>query len=214
MRSTDWLSCQFATGRTLMPNHCDADMSITGPAEALGERFVQAANRLPTLFDLDDMAVAILALLDDAESAGEEPIDGLEAQLALVEEALAHKVENYVSVIRQLEHLAGARKAEADRLRKRAATSEGAADWLKARLKAHMELTGQQRIETTRFTVALHKNPPRVDVLEAMMVPEEFKKTVISTSVDKRAVLDHFKRTGEEPSGVAIVRNETHVRFL
>jgi hypothetical protein len=51
-------------------------------------------------------------------------------------------------------------------------------------------------------------NPPAVQVLEEMLVPKEFIKTVVSTAVDKRAILDHLKSTGEVVDGVAITRGQ------
>ena len=170
--------------------------------------FMNTAQRLPTIFDLGDMEMAILALIEDAEARGEEPEDGLDTQLAQVTTALAAKTEGYVSVIRQLQHLRDARKAEADRLRARAATADRAADWLLNRLKVHLQSTGQERIETARFTIALRQNPPKVEVLEDMLVPPEYKRTVVTTTVDKTAIKDHWKKTGEVVPGVEVTRGE------
>lgn len=173
--------------------------------------FVQAASRLPSIFDLDDAMVAVLALIDDAESSGEEPVDGLETRRQEIETALAAKTENYYGLIRHLEVMRDARKAEADRLRSRAATADRAVDWLKDRMKQHMEVTGQQRIEMPRGTFSLRQSPPRVEVLEEQMVPGQFKRTVITTTIDKRAILEYVK-SGLVPDGVEIVRS-THVRL-
>ena len=65
---------------------------------------------------------------------------------------------------------------------------------------------GSERIETARFTLAVRTNPPSVTVLEEMLVPADYIRTVTTTSVDKRAVLDAFKRTGEIPEGIDISR--------
>lgn len=170
-------------------------------------QFVQTANRLPTLFDLSDQEVAILALIEDAESADEEPIDGLENQLALVEAALANKVEGYVSIIRTLQSLRDERKRQADRLRRRAQTADRAAEWLLARLKTYLEGTPQQRVETGLWSVSLRANPPRVEILEPMMVPARFKEIRTEEHIDKRAILAEVKATGEIPSGCEVVRD-------
>jgi hypothetical protein len=43
-------------------------------------------------------------------------------------------------------------------------------------------------------------------VLEELLVPDEYVRTVTTTSVDKRAILDAYKATGEIVSGVEITR--------
>jgi ABC-type transporter Mla subunit MlaD len=172
--------------------------------------FVVAAQRLPTLFDLEDTAYQLLALLE----ATDDPVDLAEAvaeakaQLALVDQMLMEKTESYVSVIRSLEAMADARKAEADRLRDRAKTAERHADWLRARLLTHMQATGRERIETSRFTLTIRQNPPSVVVVDAAAVPHEFERTKIEIQTDRRAILEHFKTTGEIVPGVSITRGE------
>jgi hypothetical protein len=52
----------------------------------------------------------------------------------------------------------------------------------------------------------LRSNPPAVQVLEELLVPDDYKRVVTTTSVDKRAVLDAYKTTGEIVPGVEIVR--------
>jgi hypothetical protein len=39
-------------------------------------------------------------------------------------------------------------------------------------------------------------------------LPAEFKKTVVTTTVDKRAILESVKSTGVVPDGVEIVRGK------
>jgi hypothetical protein len=137
---------------------------------------------------------------DDAAAIG--------AQIALVDQMLMEKTESYVSVIRSLESMAAARKAESDRLKDRAKTAEAHAEWLKARLLTHLKVAGRDRVEMARFTLTVRQNPLHVEVLEAMLVPPEYQKTVITTSVDKRAILDTYKRNGEMVPGVEIGRTE------
>jgi hypothetical protein len=170
------------------------------------------AQRLPTLFDLEDTAYQLLALLeatdDPAELADVEAVAEVKAQLALIDQLMLQKQESYVSVIRSLEAMAEARKAEADRLRDRAKTAERHADWLRARLLTHMQATGRERIETSRFTLTIRQNPPSVTVLDASAVPHEFERTKIEIQTDRRAILEHFKTTGEIVAGVLITRGE------
>src|SRR5207237_4016291 len=110
----------------------------------------------------------------------EEGSDGetIESRLATLETQLATKLESYCSVIREAEVLRDRRKAEADRLASRAATLDRGVQFLKARLLQHMKLLGQSRVEMSRFTLTIRVNPPRVDVLEPMLVPGEFQRMI------------------------------------
>lgn len=178
-------------------------------AEAASADFMAAANRLPQLFSLTDGTVELLDILQavqDAE-AGETGSD-LAERLDNVETFLTTKIEACAVVVRELESLAGYRKQEADRLRDQAKRLDGAAERLRNRLRDHMLAVGDERVVTPRYTVSLRTNPPRVEVLEEALVPREFVKTVITTSVDKRAILESVKATGEIPDGVNVVRGQ------
>jgi Siphovirus Gp157 len=181
---------------------------VTVSLTELQQEFMRSANRLPTLFDLDAMSCAILALIEDAESSGREPTDDLEAQRTQIEAALATKLEAYCSVIRSLEHLADARATEADRLHARAKSARNAAAWLRQRLLAHLQSQSSERIDTPRFSVRVVTNPPRVEVTEEMLVPQEFKRTVVTTTIDKTAIMRAVRATGEIPPGVDVVRGQ------
>lgn len=173
------------------------------------QRFNTAAQRLPTLFDLEAQAYELLAYLDEWHDLEPEDIAEGQAQLALIDQMMLEKVESYVSVIRSLDAMADAREAEEHRMRDRKLSARKQAEWLKNRLLVHMQTTGRQRIEMARFTVSVKTNPPSVNVLDAAAVPGEFQRTRIEVSVDKRGILDALRATGEIPAGVEIVRTES-----
>lgn len=196
-----------------------ADTAIAQSAE-----FVHAAQQLPTVFTLTDLEVVLLEAMADAEERGEDPTNAL-AQCPEIEEALAQKLEHYVSLLRHVEWLRDARKAEADRLAARAKTASKLAEWLKERLKQHLELTGQQRIETSRYTVRLQPSPPSVrfddepgtERVEAYDrppagVPLEYVTVLTLYKVDKRGILASVKADGVIPPGVDIVHGQ-HLRI-
>lgn len=169
--------------------------------------FMRAADRLPTLFDLEDAAYELLANFENSEGATEADT---EAQLALVDQMIAEKVESYVSVIRSLEKMAEARKAEADRLIARAKSAAGQADWLKDRLLVHMKTDGRPRIETARFSLSIRKNPESVSVVDASLIPADFwrQPPVPALQPDLVAIKAHTKSTGEMVAGTELVRTE------
>jgi hypothetical protein len=117
--------------------------------------------------------------------------------------------------------MAEARKAEADRLRDRAKSAEQHATWLRSRLLVHMQTTGRQRIETSRFTLSVRQNPVSVSVLNEPVltkveayetmpgVPAEFVRLITLYKVDKRAIAAQVKATGEVVDGTTVSRGES-----
>ena len=52
-----------------------------------------------------------------------------------------------------------------------------------------------------------------VEVVDIDKVPDTYKKTETKTTVDKTAVKNHFKSTGEIIDGINIIENSTKVQF-
>ena len=55
------------------------------------------------------------------------------------------------------------------------------------------------------YAAKIAKNPPSVNVLNADEISNEFVKVEQVSSIDKKAILQHFKETGEIVAGVEIV---------
>ena len=160
-------------------------------------------ERNRTLYGLSTQYLDVLALLeDDAADA-----DALEQQLDGIAGLLTQKADNIAALVQQFEGMAALRKAEADRMRELAAADQRNAERLRSYLLRHMQALGTEKIDTARFKISVRTNPPAVQVLEEMLVPEQFVRTVTTTSVDKRAVLDNYKTTGEIPAGIDITRS-------
>jgi len=176
-------------------------MSDSSLVEA-SRAFHRAAERSTTLYDLSAEYVHILDLLE-AEDAD---ADALESELDRIAGKITHKAEAIAGLVMQLDGMSAMRKAEAKRLRERAEADESHAARLRDYLLRHMRAIGTERIDTARFTVSIRQNPPSVEVLEEMLVPPKWLRVVTTTSVDKRAILEHVKATGEVPDGVEIVR--------
>jgi hypothetical protein len=160
------------------------------------------APRSAPLYELTAEYLEVLNLLDDQDA---DPA-ALEAELDAIAGAITGKAESIAAIVTECGARAGMLRSEADRLRDRAEAEERKATRLKEYLFKNMQLTGAEKIATTRFTISVRTNPPAVQVLEPMMVPTEYIRTVTTTSCDKRAVLDHFKATGEIPAGIEIAR--------
>ena len=171
---------------------------------ATSRAFAAVAERSTTLYSLSEDYLRILDLLEDPEADAE----ALERSLDAIAGQITHKAEAIAGLVKQLEGMAAMRKAEADRMRDLATADQRHADRLRDYVLRHMQALGSDRIDTARFRLSLRTNPPAVHILEEMLVPADFVRTVVTTSVDKKAILEHLKATGEIPTGVEITRGQ------
>lgn len=58
------------------------------------------------------------------------------------------------------------------------------------------------------YAAKIAKNPPSVEVLNADEISNEFVKVEQVSSIDKKAILQHFKATGEIVAGVRIITDK------
>ena len=160
-------------------------------------------ERSTTLYNLASDYLDVLALLEDPDADA----DALEQQLDSIAGLLTQKADNIAALVQQFEGMAALRKQEADRMRELAVQDQKRADRLRTYLLKQMTALGSESISTPRFKITTRTNPPAVTVLEEMLVPSEYIRTVTTTSCDKRAILDHLKTTGEVVPGVEITRS-------
>ena len=163
----------------------------------------QLSERHSTLYVLSEQYLEILDLLEDPDA----DTAALEQQLDSIAGQITHKAENIAGLLKHFEGMAAMRKQEADRMRDLAAADQRNADRLRDYVLRQMQAIGTERIDTTRFKLSLRTNPPSVQILEQMLVPADYIRTVTTSSVDKRAVLDTLKATGEVVPGVEITRS-------
>lgn len=166
--------------------------------------FLRAAERLPVLWRLSEEFNNLIALLEDPEA---DPVE-VEAEMQRVAGDIRVKAGGVAVVIRALEGLSEFQKAEGQRLSAKAKATQGHADRLRDYAKRCLAEIGEERIETGTFTLAIRVNPPSVEVLDAAAVPNEYQRTKIEVSVDKRAILEAFKKDGEIVPGTQVVRTD------
>jgi hypothetical protein len=140
-----------------------------------------------------------------------EPGDALlAAALEDAAQAIEQKCAGIGKVLAQLDADAAACASEAERLQTKARRFVGNAENLRAYVQHNMLVRGIDKIEGETFTFKLVQNPERVEVDNLAIVPAEYKRTKVveTTSVDKRAVLDAYKRNGECIVGTRIERGQ------
>lgn len=172
--------------------------------EQASKDFMRAAERSTTLYELSDAYLWVVSLLEDPDT---DP-HLVEQELDRISGEIKHKAEAIAGLVRWYEGLAELRRGEAKRMADSVKAFEHRAEWLRGYVLRHMQATGLERIDTARFTLSVRQNPPRVEVLEPMLVPHEFQREKIIIDTDKTAIRDHWKKTGEVVPGVEIVRTE------
>jgi len=136
----------------------------------------------------------------------------VDAWFAEIDANLTGKVDNYAALISTMRARADIRRAEAERLARRAQVDEAAADWLASRLLAALDSRGMRKVETDRYAVSVVGNGGKAPLLLDGEVPADWTKTVTRTEPDRERIrLDieagqalPFARLGERGKRLAI----------
>lgn len=166
-----------------------------------------------TLFEIGAEFNAIDTIFSE-EEAMEFADDAFNDWLDQLAEEEAVKLDNYCAYIHQLEMEATAAKAEAEQWQAKARSRLNRIDWLKGRMKQHMEQRGVTDLETaTGRRIAIQANGGKLplvlsDGLCAEELPAWFCTTVIDPAAIRAALekgdkLD-FARLGERGSHLRV----------
>lgn len=151
-------------------------------------------------------------LMDKAENGEltEQEYNQLGEELAV---ELQNKSSNIIAYIRNSELLIEAMKTEEKRLADIRKNGEAKLDKFKQYVKENMEKLGTDKIPTELGSLSIAKNPMSVEIENEGEVPEEFKIEVVTTKIDKTAIKNYFKETGEVIPGIKIVDDKTSLRI-
>ena len=165
---------------------------------------------MASLYELSAEYSDLQAMLESGCESPEDEQAIIDAMNA-VSENIFEKADGYAKIMRNMASEAEAIKAEEKRLYARRKTLENGVERLKAAMYNAMILTGAKKLSTSIGSWNIQKNPQSVNVLDVSKVPARFLIEQPPT-VDKRAMLEEFKLTGEIFDGVEITRGES-VRF-
>ena len=128
-------------------------------------------------------------------------------------EALKTKSNNIVGYYQEEKVLLEGIDAEIKRLQdyKKAVTNR--IDRYKEYVKENMQVLGIDKIETELGTISIAKSPISVDIIDEDKIPAEYKTIVQTIKVDKKAIADNFKSTGELIEGVRINTENKSLRI-
>lgn len=158
---------------------------------------------------LYDIRCKFVDLMNNDELTDEQ-IQQLGMELA---EELRNKSSNIIAYIIDSESLLERIKGEEKRLADMRKMGEARLEKFKGYVKDNMETLELQKIQTELGTLSIAKNPISVEIVEEDKLPAEFKQEVVTIKVDKKAIAQHFKDTGEVPDGCIIHTDNTSLRI-
>lgn len=171
-----------------------------------------------TLFEIGDEMLALEELIDSLDGDISDPAaeEAITAALESLAKDQANKTDGYVNLIRKWEMLQVAATAEKDRYSKRISVMDNRVGRLKHRLKQHMELTGQKKIETASGrSVTISNNggalPLEMDTtVDPRTVDPRFQKVILTLDNEniRKALV-----AGEKLEFASIKPRGTHLRI-
>jgi hypothetical protein len=132
---------------------------------------------------LDDLLAEVGGDVSDPNVAA-----AVEAWMAELDTNFAGKVDNYAALITSIRARADVRRAESERLAKRAQIDEASADWLAARLLQALEARGTRKVETDRYAVSVVGNGGKQPLLLAGEVPADWQRTKTTVEPDRERI--------------------------
>ena len=126
---------------------------------------------------------------------------------------LHEKSQNTIGYIRNIELTIEAMKNEEKRISEQRKALENKVEKFKSYVKECMESNGFSKIDTGLGSLTIAKNPMSVEIENEDEIPAEFKQEIVTVKVDKTAIKNHFKETGEIIPGARIVDDKTSLRI-
>lgn len=148
--------------------------------------------------------------LNNNEELTEEEKNEIGVQLT---EALRTKSNNIVGYYQEEKVLLEGIDAEIKRLQDYKKSVTNRIDRYKEYVKENMQVLGIDKIETELGTISIAKSPVSVDIIDEDKIPAEYKTIVQTIKVDKKAIADNFKSTGELIEGVRINTENKSLRI-
>lgn len=157
-----------------------------------------------TLYEVMDHLGALLDTVDMADTP--ELRAECEREIQQYVELQIAKVDGIASYLAHCEAQQAAAAAEMERLTARRKRYEARQERLEQYVIGLLEQRGEKKIEGRSATLALHKNPASVAILNEADIPEQYRitKTVVTESLDKRAIKQDLACKREVPGAMLV----------
>ena len=160
------------------------------------------------LYKLTDRYITIEGMLDSDIATKEE----VQASLDDIKEQIGDKVESIAKIVLSQKASIEAIKAEEDRLARRKEAMHNNMEWLKNYLLVEMLSTKTLKVKRDLLTVTVADNPPSIEVVDLDAIPAEYRRTIPETwQPDRKAMIEHFKGTGEIIAGTDVIMDRKHI---
>lgn len=153
---------------------------------------------------------SVFPIIMEQEEMTPDLKEELEKELTLL---LQQKSQNTIGYIRNIELTIEAMKNEEKRISEQRKALENKLERFKDYVKECMESNGFSKIDTGLGSLTIAKNPMSVEIENEDEIPSEFKQEIVTTKIDKTAIKNHFKETGEIIPGIKIVDDKTSLRI-
>lgn len=154
-----------------------------------------------SLARLTEEGLRIQAIMElealDPETLQKE-LDSIDAKWLTKVENIGHLIKDSESVDRDLEE-------EINRLKSRRETLKTRVEWLKGYTLQNMLSKAEPKLQFSLVTVAVATNPPSVEIVDEKAIPSCYQKVVMEIHIDKRGIIEHFKKSGEIVSGCKVI---------
>ena len=121
----------------------------------------------------------------------------------------SEKVQNITHLIKDAEARSAYMKLEEQRIYNKRKALEKKIENLKNYIFVNMVLKNTKKVDVGTFTVAIRKNPPKVEVVEITEVPTRFIKEKTEFTVDKKGILAAIKNGEQDIEGIKLVESES-----
>ena len=155
------------------------------------------------LYELTEMYQNISSLIE--ENADNET---LEKALDEITDSIQIKAENMAKLIKSIEGNINVLKDEEKRLQVKRRALENKVVNIKEYLENQLKTMGLKKVQGNLFTVSIQKNPQSVNILDEDLIPEKFKVTKTTTSIDRKELLAALKE-GQAVEGAEIKQTES-----
>ena len=162
-----------------------------------------------SLYNITNKFVDLMNKAKEGELT-EQEYNELGSELAL---ELKNKSTSIVGYVKNENALVDAIDTEIKRLQDMKKAKQNRLDNFKKYVKENMEKLGLSKVETEIGTLSIAKSPVSVEIVDEDKIPNKFKKIIQETKVDKTAIKDYFKETGEIVEGVNILTENTNLRI-
>ncbi len=162
-----------------------------------------------TLYEISNKFAEIIDKIEYGEIT-EEEYNKLGTQLAI---ELKNKSSNIVAYLQNENAFIEAIDTQVKRLQDMKKIKENKIERFKQYVKENMEKMNIQKLETEIGTISICNSPLSVEIVENDKVPNKYKKIIQTEQINKTAIKDDFKKTGELIEGVKFNTNNTYLKI-